>query len=706
MTQEDDNNPPASNVDAVRGVLDSAQPVHPPAPDAADGKVVPIAGNRRAKKNAAKKPAAADGDAPAKPEPRKPWRPVPIDKDTGLPEGCPVTPLGIDGLMRYYLDASCQLVSLAAKEHGRLPMMALFGTETHLVHRLWPRIDKDGFPTGSWKPELAAEQLMAAAARCGVFDPHERVRGAGAWRGVDGELILNCGDKVWAGPTREDLDRAAIEADDYTGDARTSFLEAARRGRWMDPGRHGRFVYPGSAPQPRPIVRPDELKGPVGRRFNLRKPGEEMLKLFRTWRWKRGEIDAMLLLGWVCAAMIGGALKWRPMAWVTGGAGTGKSTLQGLIDALFGEGGLIDCADTTAAGVYQLLGHRTLPIAIDELEADADNTKVQSVIKLARLAASGGKMMRGGADHEAVSFVIRSCFLFSSILIPPLLVQDRSRLAILELLPFKSEDRVPDLDPRAIEVLGRALRQRLVDQWYRLDETVEFYRAALGDEGFNARGQDQFGALLACADLALYDHPPEGETARELVMKLGLVHLQNEAQRAAQELSVLQPLLAQVCAGPRPGEVWTVAQCIEKLLEIHRKDQSTLMQIEAEDDVRAAKFCRDTLRRHGVLLQDLEFKNERHVPVDGWSYIAIANSHPMLSQIYRGTGWNTPSGADESVWAQALMRIRGALPSNKTLWFGLSSRASLIPVTAAIEPQLDRTKASTADGEAVDPSSL
>jgi len=180
---------------------------------------------------------------------------------------------------------------------------------------------------------------------------------------------------------------------------------------WIPAG-HGRFVYPASAPQPRPGVRDDELKGPSGRRFNLRKPGEELLKLLGTWNWKRSEIDAQLLLGWIAAAMIGGALKWRPMAWVTGGAGTGKSTLQHLLDALFGEGGLIDCADTTAAGVYQLLGHRTLPVAIDELEADADNTRVMSVIKLARLAASGGRMMRGGSDHQSVSFEMRSCFFF------------------------------------------------------------------------------------------------------------------------------------------------------------------------------------------------------------------------------------------------------------------------------------------------------
>jgi hypothetical protein len=87
--------------------------------------------------------------------------------------------------------------------------------------------------------------------------------------------------------------------------------------------------------------------------------------------------------------------------------------------------------------------------------------------------------------------------------------------------------------------------------------------------------------------------------------------------------------------------------------------------------------------------------------------VAVANAHPILSSVYRATRWNTPSGSEESVWAQALMRIRGARPSGKALWFGLTARATLIPVSVAIEPQLGadfaRNDTSAADGEAVAP---
>ncbi len=131
----------------------------------------------------------------------------------------------------------------------------------------------------------------------------------------------------------------------------------------------------------------------------------------------RPQVDAQLLLGWVCAGLLGGALDWRPLVWITGDKATGKSTLHQVLHAVFGDDGILSVSDVSAAGIWQKLGHSTLPVAIDELEAEEDNRKAQNVIKLARQAASGGVILRGGADHAATEFKARSCFLFSSILV-------------------------------------------------------------------------------------------------------------------------------------------------------------------------------------------------------------------------------------------------------------------------------------------------
>ena len=115
--------------------------------------------------------------------------------------------------------------------------------------------------------------------------------------------------------------------------------------------------------------------------------------------------------------MLGGALEWRPMVWVAGDKGTGKSTLQKVVKGVFGRGGLIPAVDASAAGLWQSLGHSSLPVALDEVESEEDNRRNNNLLKLARVAASGGQMLRGGSDHKQASFTVRSCFLFSSILI-------------------------------------------------------------------------------------------------------------------------------------------------------------------------------------------------------------------------------------------------------------------------------------------------
>jgi hypothetical protein len=93
--------------------------------------------------------------------------------------------------------------------------------------------------------------------------------------------------------------------------------------------------------------------------------------------------------------------------------------------------------------VRQLLGQQSLPVAIDEAEADEDNRKMLALIKLARQAASGGRIFRGGQDHQGHEFIARSCFLFSSIYVPPLPSAGQEPHGVLELGPLPTGGREP-----------------------------------------------------------------------------------------------------------------------------------------------------------------------------------------------------------------------------------------------------------------------
>ena len=562
------------------------------------------------------------------------------ETDAGaLPPDCPVRPLGKDGKVRYYLDADRQLIALADRDHSRLGILGLFGRRSDLLFSYWPRCDKHGAVTG-WAPDHAALSLMAACSRAGLWDPRERQRGRGAWLGDNGDLVLHTGGHVMTFPASSSpyRDHASVPA-----------------------GLVGRYVYGASDSVGTPAVDPAP-DGPDG-------PAQALLTLLASWQWRRGSIDATLMLGWIGAALVGGALKWRPATWLTGGKGTGKSTLHDVLKHVFG-GGLVQTADTTAAGLYQTLRHQTLPISVDELEAEADNRKSTAVIKLARLAASGALMLRGGQDHAATEFVVRSSFLFSSILIPPLTPQDRSRITVLDLQELARGAPVPVVDAAALTLLGAQLRRRLVDGWARLDSVLTSYRQALQDAGHSARAADQIGTLLACADVLLFDHHPPGD-AENWVRSLTVSELQDAGDDDRDEDRCLAHLLSSPVDVFRGGSRRTIGEWVRVAADV--------------DDAAEAQEAVDARRILGTfglkILEPCAAAGDRAAEP---MRLAIANQHKGLAALYDGSHWQGTSGTT-GVWVQAFRRLPGADRSASALYFAqATAKATTIPLYLAV----------------------
>lgn len=542
------------------------------------------------------------------------------DPETGLPKACPVTPLGKHGDTCFYLDADGQLAPLKVKEHGRLPIIGLFGDKNILLREYWPARNAQGHVKGC-DFGVASEALLAACSRVGLWKPENRVRGPGAWAEGDGRLVLHLGDLVI---------RSA--ADGPAGD------------EVLKPGLYGGFVYPAFAPLPKPALDCDRGEA-----------GDELLKLFGTWAWKRPEIAPILLLGWNLAAKAGAALKWRPLAWITGAKGTGKSTVQEIV-GLVQNDAIVQSSDATGAGIWQKLGYGSLPVAIDEAEPDGRLRRIDGVIKLARQAASGGVVLRGGGDHQGVDFVAKSCFLFSSIMVPPLEGADLSRIAILELDPLAPGADIK-IDKARMRRIGAALTRRLIDHWPSFAGRLETYRAHLAENGHDARGQDQYGTLLALADLALYDAP---EVSTE--------HAAEWAHACRAEA------MGEWIAHPDPG-MDMLAHLATTAVEPYRsggRKQIADWIWQAHGDANADKVeaAEEALRTYGLMVAR---------EPDGYAYLAIANSHRELAAIFADTEWGAKPGKTGG-WRQAALRIRGARPSGRALWFGSNIRAVLVPL--------------------------
>jgi hypothetical protein len=582
-----------------------------------------------------------------------------------LPEGCPVKPLGVCGRLHYFLDVNNQVIEYKPNDFGRLGLLALFGHKNYLLAdpSYWTKQTKQGDVVADY--DAAARALMRAASAKGVWDPLGCLRGSGAWLGDDGELVLHLGDAI--------LTVGCSITPGSAHDRRA--LDAV--GRWGEPGVVGRYVYPTEKARPRPWAQ-----------SVTRSAGAELLSLLKTWNWRRSELDARLLLGWIGAAMIGGAIKWRPVVWITGGRGTGKSTLQQLIEALFG-GAVIAVSDASAAGIWQKLSHSALPVVLDEVEAEDDNRRNQAIVKLARLAASGGQLLRGGADHGSAEFTARSCFMFSSILLPPLQGQDRSRIAVLELDKLGAAP-APELDPRRLRTLGEKLLRRMVSCWSRWPETLEGYRSALAGQGHTARGGDVFGTLLAAADMLLDDGEINTDFVEAIAEQLNVRTLAEADDDVGDEDRCLAHLMTQSI----PLDTAAVKRPIAEWVEHARASKAEWMEACEDCAVRgdlspppAPDVARRMLGRYGMTVKQ-----------EGTElYFAVGSAHAELGKLFQGTHWAGRSGAT-GVWTQSLRRLPGAAASGKTIYFsGATAKATLIPVTLIPRPPAEeRSRAASA----------
>jgi len=179
-----------------------------------------------------------------------------------------------------------------------------------------------------------------------------------------------------------------------------------------------------------------------------------------------------------------------------GDSAAGKSTLQMLLRNVLGNC-LLATANASAAGIYQKINRSSLPVSVDELEAKEGDKRGPAVVELARLAASGDDMYRGGSDHQGVSFTMRNAFIFSAINPPAMEPADRQRMIMLNL---RGLEHMGGTFLTEVEAGEKVLRI-LMDQWPHFNKLWMYYRDSLAEGGFQDRGT--YSVTLAVAHMLL-----------------------------------------------------------------------------------------------------------------------------------------------------------------------------------------------------------
>lgn len=362
-----------------------------------------------------------------------------------------------------------------------------------------------------------------------------------------------------------------------------------------------------------------------------------------------------LLPGWLALARVAGALPVRPHVWLTGGSGTGKSTvmtrivdpaLGGPKSFLFAQGG------TTEAGIRQTLKSCSVPVILDEFESVTKATKErnESIIELLRntWSVTNGQIVKGSAGGLSMGFNLAFAALVSSIGVNLLTDADRSRFSVLELAPHGDDPsdwlKLAELLKSITPEFGERLFARSVNMLPTILKNYEVFQTAIAKKSRQRTGQ-QLGMLLAGYTSLITDLVIDEEDAEWLVCELDLET--EKADRVSEEIECLNHLL-------------TYRVMLDQAARFSMTVGDILRLPDHESNNLAIK---DELRKYGIVV-------ERDA-------IFISDSHASLKLLYSNSRWIT--------WHIHLRRLDGAETiGSKTFSASLRQRATKLPMRLII----------------------
>jgi len=336
----------------------------------------------------------------------------------------------------------------------------------------WQRYFKGG-KKGSFDKLAATEYIFNLAHERGIYDP-DRARGRGAWFD-EGRVIFHHGNYLT-------VDGSPAEI----SEVRSSFIYEMER----------------------------QLPNVKDIKPLTREEGDALIELSYDFRWMR-PVSGALLCGWMLLAPICGALRWRPHVWITGGAGSGKSTiLNDFVNPLLYGHNLFAQGNTTEAGLRQKLRTDALPIIFEESEQheEKDRLRIQHVLSLIRQSSteSIARVYKGTVAGLSMEFLIRSMFCLASIQVGMKQQADAERVTILALKSKKDDPAGSSVSASwnalrdklhttvaSRPIVGAQLVKRAMTMIPTIRESIHSFSQVANEFFGSAREGDQYGSLLA-----------------------------------------------------------------------------------------------------------------------------------------------------------------------------------------------------------------
>jgi hypothetical protein len=296
---------------------------------------------------------------------------------------------------------------------------------------------------------------------------------------------------------------------------------------------------------------------------------------------------------------------------------------------------------------------------------------------------------------------VRFIGLVNSILRPPLTSQDLSRLMLLYVEPLADDAREPDMGRSHLELLGKQLFRRMLDAWPRFLAEFPRWKAALKQADMPGRAHEQFGILLAAADVALHDAPADSDSLVELAEQVAEGTASDRAEELAEWARCLERMASTIVPAFSGGQQRTLGTLIGMVaLQATWKDAETgrLMEWPGADRDNAAR----ALASYGLRVvpetaagghplrrwrSDRDVAREPSTTGDGrmLGWLAVANSHASLNAaVFKGSHYAAASGTSGG-WKAALETAPGVLKGREMRFGGPASRCVLVPLDLVLD---------------------
>jgi hypothetical protein len=234
-----------------------------------------------------------------------------------------------------------------------------------------------------------------------------------------------------------------------------------------------------------------ERINPVFAENSLKETFEELQELVSIWEWTdKSQIPYMTAA--TMLLIFQQALDWRPLIYISGAQGTGKSMFSEFIYSLLS--GFCEVVDkTTSHAVKQTFGHDSKPGFLDEFEHYTTEKEQRDVLNLLKTACRGGHAISGkifGGNPRR--YHLRHMFFLASISFPKCMETDQAiKDRILTFPLLKKKDKFISMPRKEkLQALGTRMIDALIKNWPAIEKHVQTMR----DPDFTETQMRMFGS--------------------------------------------------------------------------------------------------------------------------------------------------------------------------------------------------------------------